>query len=67
MEPHWNEARIQQVIGRVVRYQSHNNLNINERNVTIIKWLSVFPKSINIHCKGLKSLYKILMILLFKI
>jgi len=42
MEPHWNESKINQIIGRSIRYRSHINLPINERNVTIIKWISVF-------------------------
>lgn len=43
MEPHWNEARIDQVIGRSDRYKSHTDLPLEERNVTIYRWLSVFP------------------------
>jgi len=42
MEPHWNESKINQIIGRSIRYKSHINLPKNERNVTIIKWISVF-------------------------
>lgn len=44
MEPHWNDAKIQQVIGRAIRYRSHNDLPINERFVKIFKWISIFPK-----------------------
>lgn len=42
MEPHWNESKIDQIIGRSIRYNSHANLKIEERNVTIVKWISVF-------------------------
>lgn len=44
MEPHWNDARIQQVIGRVIRYKSHEDLNVDQRHVDIYRWISVFPK-----------------------
>jgi superfamily II DNA/RNA helicase len=46
MEPHWNESRISQVIGRVVRYKSHASLPVGQRNLTIYRWVSVFPKAI---------------------
>jgi superfamily II DNA or RNA helicase len=47
MEPHWNESRIKQVIGRVIRYKSHNSLPFKERHVTIYRWCSVFPELIH--------------------
>jgi superfamily II DNA or RNA helicase len=47
MEPHWNESRIKQVIGRVIRYKSHKSLPKSERAVAIYRWCSVFPKLIN--------------------
>ena len=47
MEPHWNESRIKQVIGRVIRYKSHDDLPDNERHVQIYRWCSVFPELIN--------------------
>ncbi len=42
MEPHWNESKINQIIGRAIRYDSHIALPENQRNVTIVKWVSVF-------------------------
>jgi superfamily II DNA or RNA helicase len=42
MEPHWNDSKINQIIGRSIRYGSHSQLPINERNVKIIYWYSVF-------------------------
>ncbi len=45
MEPHWNEPKIRQVIGRAIRYKSHISLPLNERNVTIYRWMSVFDKT----------------------
>lgn len=47
MEPHWNESRIRQVIGRAIRYKSHESLPENQRHVAIYRWMSVFPKVIN--------------------
>jgi superfamily II DNA or RNA helicase len=46
MEPHWNEAKIDQVIGRAIRYKSHSSLPKNERFVKIYRWISVFPEPI---------------------
>ena len=46
MEPHWNYAKIQQVIGRAVRYKSHEALSKKNRKVDIYHWISIFPKKI---------------------
>ena len=35
MEPHWNQSRIDQVIGRAVRYHSHSKLPENKKNVEV--------------------------------
>lgn len=43
MEPHWNEAKIRQVIGRAIRYKSHSYLPEKERFVKIFRWITVFP------------------------
>jgi hypothetical protein len=43
MEPHWNDSRIQQVIGRVIRYKSHQALNVDQQHVDVYRWVSVFP------------------------
>lgn len=42
MEPHWNESKINQIIGRAIRYDSHKSLPENERTVEIVRWISVF-------------------------
>ena len=44
MEPYWNQMRIEQVIGRGVRRNSHIALPANERNVEIFRYFSIFPK-----------------------
>lgn len=43
LEPHFNEAKINQVIGRAIRYKSHDNLPKSEQNISIYHWTSVFP------------------------
>lgn len=40
MEPHWNNSRLNQVIGRGVRYKSHDHLPEAERNVRVMRYLS---------------------------
>jgi len=47
MEPHWNDAKIRQVIGRASRYDSHATLPLNQRTVQVYKWISIFPPYIN--------------------
>jgi len=42
MEPHWNPARHEQVIGRAVRICSHASLPMEERNVRVSFYVSVF-------------------------
>lgn len=44
MEPHWNESRINQVIGRGIRYQSHAHLPEHERQVKVMRYTTVLPK-----------------------
>lgn len=50
LEPHWNNSKIDQVIGRGVRYQSHSHLPEEERKVLVQRFYSSLPKS------GLKKL-----------
>ena len=40
MEPHWNNARIEQVVGRAVRNKSHAHLPDTERNVKVQRFYS---------------------------
>jgi SNF2 family DNA or RNA helicase len=35
MEPHWHTRRLDQVIGRAIRYKSHSHLPENERHVDV--------------------------------
>lgn len=41
LEPSWNMSSINQIIGRGIRYMSHNSLPENERTVDIFKYVSV--------------------------
>lgn len=43
MEPFWNYARINQVKTRAIRYFSHEDLPIDERNVQVYIYLSDYP------------------------
>lgn len=45
LEPHFHEAITQQVIGRAVRFKSHTELPIEERNVTIHRLLLSKPST----------------------
>jgi hypothetical protein len=42
MEPHWNPARHDQVIGRAIRICSHAGLPMDERTVRVSFYMSVF-------------------------
>jgi hypothetical protein len=44
MEPYWNQVRIEQVIGRGVRRNSHIELPPKDRNIEIFRYFSVFSK-----------------------
>lgn len=46
MEPHWNESRINQVIGRGIRYQSHAHLPKADRKVKVIRYQSKLPEDV---------------------
>lgn len=44
LEPHWNKQKINQVIGRAVRFGSHDHLPEEERKVLVEHFHSVYPK-----------------------
>lgn len=46
MEPHWNDARLDQATGRAIRFRSHAHLPENERKVRVEKYYSVFPDTL---------------------
>lgn len=45
LEPHFNESKIDQVIGRAVRYKSHSHLPVKDRNVHVERYFSTIPKT----------------------
>jgi hypothetical protein len=44
LEPHFNQSKITQVVGRGARYGSHAHLPENERKVHVEHYQSVLPK-----------------------
>lgn len=44
MEPYWNDVRLKQVKGRAIRIGSHLDLPLEERNVSIYTYVSVFSE-----------------------
>lgn len=51
LEPHFNNAKTDQVIGRGIRYKSHEHLPVQDRNVLVQKYLSTFPVEMGIFGK----------------
>lgn len=41
MDPHWNDVRIEQAIGRAIRQGSHLDLPIEDRYVDVYRYLSI--------------------------
>jgi superfamily II DNA/RNA helicase len=39
-EPHWNDPKINQVIGRSARFNSHSHLPEKDRNVEVFRYIS---------------------------
>ena len=46
LEHYWNSVRTNQVIGRAIRYKSHDSLPIEKRNVAVYQYVSVIPKKL---------------------
>ena len=47
LDPPWNDAGLKQIIGRAIRYKSHEALDISERIVNVYKMSLVCPKFAN--------------------
>jgi superfamily II DNA or RNA helicase len=43
LEPYWNQARMEQIIGRAVRFCSHKDLDEEEREVDVYVYIAVHP------------------------
>lgn len=52
MEPFWNHVRTDQVKGRAVRICSHVDLDLEDRNVEVFTYCSVFDKEALLHPAG---------------
>lgn len=46
MEPHFNSSKVNQVIGRAARYDSHIDLPLKEQTVEVERYHSIFPPGI---------------------
>ena len=44
LEPYWNLSRMQQIIGRAIRYCSHKDLPARRREVDVFLYLATYPK-----------------------
>lgn len=55
MEPAWNETTVKQVIGRAIRFKSHDNLPIEKRHVDIYKLYTIKPDEDKVKFKILAS------------
>jgi len=45
IEPYWNTSRLDQIIGRAIRYCSHKDLNKPDREVRVYLYLACAPKN----------------------
>lgn len=44
MEPYWNQARLDQIIGRAIRYCSHKDVPKEDRFVKVYIYMAIHPK-----------------------
>lgn len=56
LDPWYHDKKLEQIIGRAVRYKSHHNLPEKYRNVTIYQYVANLPKSTPDYKKGIESL-----------
>ncbi len=52
MEPHFNNEKINQVIGRGIRYKSHSHLPEEERKVRVMRYAATKPKFLGTFSRG---------------
>lgn len=52
MEPHFNSEKINQVIGRGIRYKSHAHLPEDQRKVRVMRYASTKPKLFGTFSRG---------------
>jgi superfamily II DNA or RNA helicase len=44
LEPYWNQSRLDQVIGRAIRFCSHSDMEEHKRKVIIYIYIAIHPK-----------------------
>lgn len=44
LEPHWNKEKVEQVVARGIRYQSHSDLPEDQRRVDVEHYVSTLPE-----------------------
>ena len=47
MEPTWNDAGLQQIIGRAIRYKSHEHLPAPQRKVDVYFMIMTIPEGMD--------------------
>jgi len=52
LDPHWNKEKLEQVIGRGIRYQSHAKLPEDQRTVDVEHYVSTLPNP-----RGIKKFF----------
>jgi len=45
LEPYWNQSRVEQVIGRAIRYCSHKDVPEEKRSVRVYIYIATHPKA----------------------
>ena len=48
LEPYWNMSRLEQVIGRAIRFCSHKDMKSEDREVTVYMYIAVDPNNKNL-------------------
>lgn len=56
LEPHWNDARMEQAAGRAIRYKSHAHLPENERHVKVEHYHSTVAPGMFDRLRGKKDM-----------
>jgi hypothetical protein len=56
LDPWYHDKKLEQIIGRAVRYKSHFKLSEKYRNVTIYQYAANLPKSTPEYKRGIESL-----------
>lgn len=53
LDPHFNNEKINQAVGRGVRYLSHSHLPKEDRKVEVLRYLSTKPNFLKIFSRGM--------------